>query len=185
MKRAFSITTRFGDGGTTRTLGGETLPKSAPRIEACGQVDEVVSALGLARASAASGSALDTQLQELQRTLFTFAAELSAGVRHAACLPQRLDARAVRTLDALRRRLEKTVEPMRDFILPGESLPGAQLDYARTVARRCERAVVTLADRGEFRNRHALIWLNRLSDVLWLLARQAEGHSRPLHEGRP
>ena len=185
MKRAYSITTRVGDRGTTRTLGGETLPKSALRIEACGQVDELVSALGLARSSAERGSALDAQLQQLQRTLFAFAAEISAGVQHADLLPQRLDARAVRQLDALRRRLEKTVEPMRDFIVPGESLLGAQLDFARTFARRCERAIVTLADRGEFRNRHAFVWLNRLSDVLWLLARQAEGHSRPLHEGRP
>lgn len=185
MKRIYSITTRVGDRGTTRTLGGETLPKSAPRIEACGQVDELVSALGLARASAARGSALDAQLQALQRALFAFAAEISAGVQHADRLPQRLDAPAVRKLDTLRRRLEKTVEPMRDFIVPGESLLGAQLDFARTAARRCERAVVALADRGEFRNRHAFIWLNRLSDVLWLLARQAEGHSRPLHEAAP
>ncbi len=185
MKKVFSITTRVGDRGTTRTLGGETLSKSSPRIEACGQVDELVSALGLARSSAARGSALDAQLQELQRALFSFAAEISAGVAHAAALPQRLDAQAVRKMDALRKRLEKNVEPMRDFIVPGESLLGAQLDFARTVSRRCERAVVTLADRNEFSNRHAFIWLNRLSDVLWLLARQAEGHSRPLHEGRP
>jgi cob(I)alamin adenosyltransferase len=185
MKRIFSITTRVGDRGTTRTFGGETLSKSSPRIEACGQVDELVSALGLARAHAARGGALDAQLQELQRALFAFAAEISAGVLQAGSLSQRLDAKAVRKLDTLRRRLEQTVEPMRDFIVPGESLLGAQLDFARTVARRCERAIVTLADRKEFRNRQAFIWLNRLSDVLWLLARQAEGHSRPLHEGRP
>ncbi|MCX7008806.1 MAG: cob(I)yrinic acid a,c-diamide adenosyltransferase [Kiritimatiellaeota bacterium] len=171
MKRSYSITTRIGDRGTTRTLFGETLPKSAPRIEACGQVDELVSALGLARAHAARGSALDAQLQHLQRTLFAFAAEISAGPIHAASLPQRLDAKAV--------------APMRDFIIPGENLLGAHLDFARTVSRRCERAVVTLADRKAFRNRHAFVWLNRLSDVLWLLARQAEGHSRPLHEKRP
>jgi len=182
MKPRYSITTRIGDRGTTRTLFGETLSKSAPRIEACGHVDELVSALGLARAHAARGSALDLQVQELQRKLFAFAAEISAGPNQAASLPQRLDAKAVRALDTLRKRLERTVEPMRDFIIPGENLLGAHLDFARTVARRCERAVVTLADRNEFRNRHAFIWLNRLSDVLWLLARQAEGHSRPLHE---
>ncbi len=182
MKHHFSITTRIGDRGTTRTLFGETLSKSALRIEACGQVDELVSALGLARASAARSSRLDAQLQELQRRLFAFAAEISAGSAHAAELPQRLDARAVRALDKLRRQLEQTVEPMCDFIIPGENLLGAQLDFARTLARRCERSIVTLADQSEFRNRQALVWLNRLSDVLWLLARQAEGHSRPLHE---
>lgn len=185
MKRTFSITTRVGDRGTTRTLFGETLSKSAPRIEACGQVDELVSALGLARAHAARGSRLDAQLQDLQRKLFAFAAEISAGAVHADSLPQRLDARAVRAIETLRRGLEKNIAPMRDFIIPGENLLGAHLDFARTVSRRCERAVVTLADRKEFCNRHAFVWLNRLSDVLWLLARQAEGHSRPLHEKRP
>jgi cob(I)alamin adenosyltransferase len=184
MKHICSITTRIGDRGTTRTLFGETLSKSAPRIEACGQVDELVSALGLARASAERGSELDLQLQQIQRTLFAFAAEISAGPVHATDLPQRLDTKAVRALDAFRKRLEHTVEPMRDFIIPGENLLGAQLDFARTLARRCERAIVTLADRKEFRNRQALVWLNRLSDVLWLLARQAEGHSRPLHARR-
>ena len=184
MKRNFSITTRVGDRGTTRTLFGETLPKSSPRIEACGQVDELVSALGLARANATRGSTLDAQLQQLQRTLFAFAAEISAGPAHVASLPQRLDAKAVRALDALRKQLEQTVEPMRDFIIPGENLLGAQLDFARTLSRRCERSVVALAEHNEFRNRHAFVWLNRLSDVLWLLARQAEGHSRPLHERR-
>lgn len=184
MKSNFSITTRIGDRGTTRTLFGETLPKSSPRIEACGQVDELVSALGLARAHATRGSILDAQLQQLQRTLFAFAAEISAGPLHATTLPQYLDAKAVRALDTLRKQLEKSVEPMRDFIIPGENLLGAHLDYARTLARRCERSIVTLADRKEFRNHHAFVWLNRLSDVLWLLARQAEGHSRPLHERR-
>ena len=184
MKRQFSITTRVGDRGTTRTLFGETLPKSDRRIDACGQVDELVSALGLARATAGD-LPLNAELLELQTTLFRLAAEISAGVQHAHCLDKRLDASAVRVLDARRRRLEKSVAAVRGFILPGETLLGAHLDLARTVARRCERSVVALVACGEFRNRHALIWLNRLSDILWLLARQAEGRSRPLRKAAP
>lgn len=182
MKRHPSITTRVGDRGTTRTLFGETLSKSDQRIDVCGQVDEVVSALGVARA-ATEERALKKELLAIQQDLFQLAAEVSAGVKAAHCLEKRLDALAVRSLDARRRRLEKKVAAIRDFILPGETLVGAHLDLARAVARRCERAVVRLSCRGEFRNRHALIWLNRLSDVLWLMARKAEGHSLPLHQG--
>ena len=184
MKRHFSITTRVGDHGTTRTLFGETLPKNDRRIEACGQVDELVSALGLARATAGDLPTKDVLL-ELQTILFRLAAEISAGIKHAQCLDKRLDAAAVRALDAHRRRLEKSVAAVRGFILPGETLLGAHLDLARTVARRCERAVIGLVTCGEFRNRHALVWLNRLSDVLWLMARQAEGRSRPLRKAAP
>lgn len=181
MKRHFSITTRVGDRGMTRTLFGAALSKGDPRIDVCGQVDEVVSALGVARA-ATSDPALKAELLAIQRDLFRLAAEVSAGVKATRCLKNRLDALAVRSLDARRRQLEKTVAAVRDFILPGETLVGAHLDLARAMVRRCERTVVMLAQRGEFRNRHVLVWLNRLSDVLWLMARKTEGHSRPLHQ---
>ena len=180
MKRKFSITTRKGDRGTTDTLGGEVLSKAHPRIEACGLVDELVSVLGLTRATAGQ-RALGRALLDIQKTLFTLAAEISAGAKSPSYLNP-LNAAAVRKLDARRRALEKTLEPVRVFIVPGETVLGAHLDLARTAARRCERAIVALMERGEFRNPQALIWLNRLSDLLWLMARQAEGHSRPLVE---
>lgn len=180
MKRTTSITTRKGDHGTTGTLGGEIVSKAHPRIEACGLVDELVSALGLARVTAGR-RALGRALLAIQKTLFTLAAEISAGSKAPAYLHP-LDAAAVHQLDLQREKLEQTLEPVRVFIVPGETLLGAHLDLARTAARRCERAVVALTERGEFRNPQALIWLNRLSDLLWLMARQAEGHSRPLVE---
>ena len=176
--RSFSITTKIGDCGTTRVMSGETLSKAHPRIVVCGLVDELVSALGLARATANNGP-LGQSLLAIQKTLFRLATEISVGPQYS---PQssRLDATAVRKLDLQRRKLEKSLKPVRTFIVPGETLLGAHLDLARTVARRCECVVVSLTERGEFRNPQALIWLNRLSDLLWLMARQAEGHSRPL-----
>ena len=181
-KSSFSITTKIGDRGTTRTLRGATLSKAHPRIMACGLVDELVSALGLARATA-NTDPLGRTLLDIQRTLFRLATEISGGP-HYVNQHNKLDTAAVRKLDLLRRKLETTLKPVRTFIVPGETLLGAQLDLARAIARRCECMVVSLAERGEFRNPQALIWLNRLSDLLWLLARQAEGHSRPLNNTR-
>jgi cob(I)alamin adenosyltransferase len=180
IKRGHSITTRKGDRGTTGTLGGAVLSKAHPRIEACGTVDELVSALGLARAAAGRG-ALGRALLDMQKTLFTLAAEISAGTHAPSCLKP-LDAVAVRKLDRQRMTREKALAPPRGFVVPGETWCGAHLDLARTAARRCERAVVALTERGEFCNPQALIWLNRLSDLLWLMARQAEGRPRPLVE---
>jgi len=183
MKQKFSITTRKGDHGTTGTLGGEILSKAHPRIEACGLVDELVSALGLARATTGR-QPLGRKLLSIQKTMFRLASEISAGTKSPLCLNP-LDSAAVRQLDAWRRALERSLEPLHVFIVPGETVLGAHLDLARTAARRCERAVVALEGHGEFHNPQALIWLNRLSDLLWLMARQAEGHSRPLNETRP
>ena len=177
MQRQLSITTRVGDRGTTRTLCGATLAKNHLRIDTCGQVDELMSALGLARA-AARDRVLKKDLLALQRPLFQLSAEISAGIRLARQLGNRMDAAAVQTLETCRLRLEQSLKPMRGFVIPGENLLGAHLDFARTVARRCERAVVALTVRGQFRNSAALIWLNRLSDVLWLMARRAEGATR-------
>ena len=180
--RPFSITTKIGDHGTTRALSGETLSKAHPRIVACGMVDELVSALGMARATA-NNCPLGHALLDIQKTLFRLATEISAGP-HYVKQQAKLDVMAVHNLELQRRKLEKTLRPVRTFIVPGETILGAHLDLARTLTRRCECAVVSLTEHGELHNPQALIWLNRLSDLLWLMARQAEVHSRPLDKTR-
>jgi len=176
-----SITTRQGDGGRTRLPGGMWTSKTDPRMEALGTVDELVSVLGLARAALA-GTPTASELLGVQKTLFLIGAECAYGPERAATLPGRLGPAQCEEMDHWAAALESRAAAPNDFVLPGETLPGAFLDLARTVARRCERRLVALHEQGLLHNPDVLRWINRLSDALWLLGRIAEGHSRPLHE---
>jgi cob(I)alamin adenosyltransferase len=171
-----SITTGAGDLGMTRLFSGEEVSKDSPRPEACGDVDELVSALGLARTHVHRNDVRDAILY-LQRGLFTVAAELATSPGKVGLLNERVDAGMVRALEQRRAALERRISLPRGFIIPGGNAGAAHLDFARAVARRCERKVVALAG-GEIPYEHLLVWMNRLSDVLWLLARREEG--RPL-----
>ena len=171
MQRGWSMTTGAGDGGDTFLLSGERVAKDCLRIEACGHLDELVAALGVARA-AAQPPAVQRELLALQRALFVVGAELSATPAGRRRLQRRVDSRMVQALEARRRALEKH-RPSHGFVLPGDTLAEAYLHLARAVARRCECRVVALARRNEMTNPHLLAWLNRLSYVLWLLARSA------------
>ncbi len=179
-----SITTRVGDGGRTRLFTGEIVSKSDPRLEALGALDELVSALGVVRAHLAD-EILREDVLKAQRGLFIIGAEVASGPRHAEALPARIGPEEAAWMDAWSAGLEARAAAPRDFIVPGESVAGAFTDVARTLARRCERRIVALADAGALSNRHLLQWINRLSDALWLLARIVEGHSRPLHSNTP
>jgi cob(I)alamin adenosyltransferase len=155
------IATGTGDQGTTGLADGTRLPKDHARIRAYGAVDELNAALGLALAGL--GPRATPTLERAQRELFDLGADLSlakGGPRITAEHVARLDAE----LDALEARLP----PLRNFILPGGSEAAARLHVARTVCRRAEREVVGLGERG-----HPLVYLNRLGDLLFLLARQA------------
>lgn len=174
-----SITTRTGDGGRTRLYSGEMVPKHSARVEALGGVDEAVSALGLARAFAARPVTRDAVIR-LQRDLFVIGSELATRPAALARLPRRVDAAMLRELDRRRDELEAAVDYPAGFIVPGATPGGAHLDHARSVIRRLERQVAALLARRVVRNRLVLVWLNRLSDHLWLLARREEGRSEPL-----
>ncbi len=177
------MTTGAGDGGDTFLLSGERVAKDCLRIEACGHLDELVAALGVARA-AAQPPAVQRELMALQRALFVVGAELSTTPGGRRRLQRRVDARMVRALEARRRALAAQRPPPRGFVLPGASLAEAYLHFARAVARRCECRVVALARRNEMTNPHLLAWLNRLSYVLWLLARPVRPSSRPMEKKR-
>ena len=177
------IYTKTGDGGETGLFGGGRIPKDSLRVAAYGEVDEVNAALGLARALDPPEFA-DPLLQSIQRDLFTVGAQLAtpdpeklrkALSRGGAALSESDVAALEEAIDDQESRLE----PLRNFILPGGAPKAAALHLARTVCRRAERAVVALS-RHEQVNPAILRYLNRLSDLLFVLARAANAHA-----GRP
>ncbi|MBU4460665.1 MAG: cob(I)yrinic acid a,c-diamide adenosyltransferase [Verrucomicrobia bacterium] len=174
-KRRPSITTRTGDGGTTRLFSGEEVPKHASRVEALGAVDETVSTLGLARAFARRIETRDA-IRAVQRDLFVVGAEIATSIEAIELLTRRIDAGCLADLDRRRDALEAATPWPQGFVVPGANPASAHLDHARSVARRLERCVTRLLDEGVIANRTLLMWLNRLSDYLWLLARSEEEH---------
>lgn len=171
------IYTRTGDKGETGLFGGSRVRKDAPRVEAYGCVDELNAALGLAAASLdPEMRELDAVLAEIQSSLFDLGAELATPPDRAGTrLTKNLKVTAgadVEHLEQLIDRFEAALEPLTGFILPGGSHAAAALHVARAVARRAERRVVTLGA-SEPVNPALLHYLNRLSDLLFVLARTA------------
>ena len=167
------IYTKTGDDGTTGLFGGERVPKHSVRIEAYGTVDELNSSLGVARALGELPSDLDRVILELQETLFVLGADLATplGSNSKAVAP-RIGATDVRSLEALIDKYELQLQPLTKFILPGGSTGAALLQLSRTIARRAERLLVALSE-SELVGAQELIYLNRLSDLLFVLARVA------------
>jgi len=166
------IYTRRGDDGSTGLFGGPRVRKDDLRVAAYGDVDELNSALGVAREELPEGD-LRARIDALQSELFTLGAELATpdadqapkevpriGTEHVTRLEQEID------------RLTGELPEMKNFILPGGSRAGAALHLCRTVCRRAERKAVSLAD-GSPVSPQALAYLNRLSDLLFVMARAA------------
>lgn len=183
------IYTRKGDAGTTGLLyGGDRVSKADPRTDAYGTTDEAVSALGLARA--AIGAATDrTEAQlavlivRLQRELFVVGAELATHVERRKRLTAGetlVTAEMVTRLEGEIDAIEAGQEMPAEFVLPGESMTGAALDLARTIVRRAERRAVALAEAGSLPGSQVVPYLNRLADLLFVMARAADGGFRPL-----
>jgi cob(I)alamin adenosyltransferase len=177
MPKYTRIYTRAGDDGTTGLIGGDRIKKNAPRIEAYGTVDELSSALGLARASLRECAALGKPIESLdawlawsQDMLFNLGCRLATppGGSNAGPSITNDDVTALeRAIDAAQSQLP----PLSNFIHPSGSVPGAQLHLARTICRRAERLVVSLADRDEAAVPDEIHFLNRLSDALFTWAR--------------
>jgi len=177
QKRASArVTTRTGDRGDTSLFGKGRVRKSDPRIEALGDLDEAQSALGVARAQAPAPVA--EIILELQRGLYIAMAEVATPSSDISRLPQRIDDVAVAALEERSAALKATTDIEGVFVVPGEDAVSAALDLARTVTRRAERRVVTLVDAGTVKNEHLVPWLNRLSDVVFILARSVEPRGR-------
>ena len=166
------IYTKTGDTGQTGLLGGLRVAKDAPRIEAYGTVDELNAAIGVARSQAPPDD-IDRLLTQIQNTLFDLGAELAtAGGQHRELA--KISDLHIETLETEIDRFEAGLEPLKQFILPGGTPLAAHLHLARTICRRAERRVVTLiaAENTEL-SPLIIVYLNRLSDLLFVLARSA------------
>jgi cob(I)alamin adenosyltransferase len=167
------VTTKTGDDGYTGLLGPGRVPKYHRRPEAYGTLDEATSALGLARAQA-SDPLLQDRIYALQQDIYFLMAELATPPESYEKSPFKVTAEHVARLEALSEELKAQTEIGKEFIIPGTTVTGAALDLARTVVRRGERQVARLYHEGDVTNVEALRYLNRLSDLLFILARHEE-----------
>ncbi len=167
------VTTGSGDTGYTGLLGDQRVPKYDPRPDTFGTVDEATSALGLARALTTDEHARDLILS-MQRDLYVLMAELATPPEHEAAVGMRITSEHVRRLEEGEEDLKRAVEIPNKFVIPGDSVDGAALDVARTVVRRAERMAVRLLHDGTIHNGEIVRYLNRLSDVIFVLARALE-----------
>ncbi|HSH22178.1 MAG TPA: cob(I)yrinic acid a,c-diamide adenosyltransferase [Candidatus Caenarcaniphilales bacterium] len=174
-----AVATGRGDDGTTGLLFGGRIAKDDPRTEAYGSVDEAVAALGMARAALqlAGHSDLAGVILVRQRELFVVGAELAANPAAAERLADgvtRVSEEMLGRVEADLSRWEAEVEMPREFVVPGETDGSAALELARTVLRRAERRVISLQRAGELESQWLVPYLNRVADLVWVLARAAE-----------
>jgi cob(I)alamin adenosyltransferase len=163
------IYTKTGDSGETSLFGNTRVSKADPRVDAYGEADELNAVVGAVIAAGAGEIALD--LQRIQKDLFAVGASLADPSSHIASrvTKAKITTADVERLEGLIDRLEADLPPLRRFILPGGSPPGALLHLARTVCRRAERRVIGLGRAAV--DPLLIIYLNRLSDLLFVMAR--------------
>jgi cob(I)alamin adenosyltransferase len=161
--------TRRGDDGFTDLLGGGRVAKESLRIHALGDIDEATSAIGLSRALAQREDTRATLLH-VQKDLYLLMADL-ATVEGRMAGQQRLTEAAIERLESIIAEYDQRVTIPREFVAPGDTVAGAAIDVARTVVRRAERTVTHLFHEGEGANRTMASYLNRLSSLLFGLAR--------------
>lgn len=163
-----SVYTKTGDKGTTGLYTGERVQKSSLRVEAYGTIDELQAFLGLARAHA-SNEKVCNELLDIERTLWT----LMADVASLGQAPKVTD-QQVKHLEKVIDRFDAKLEPLSRFIIPGDNMASSYLHVARTVARRAERALWRVLDNGEEVHDSNVKYLNRLSDLCFILGRVEE-----------
>ena len=187
--RINKVTTKRGDDGATDLASGERVPKDGARIEAYGAVDEANAAIALARELLAAQkpvgeprAEVEALLVRLQNELFNLGSELATTAGAIRPSQPVIEPRHVEALEEATERWNAGLPELRSFILPGGGTGGAALHVARTIARRAERAALRLS-REEAVGRSALLYLNRLSDLLFVLGRavsHAYGEPEPL-----
>jgi cob(I)alamin adenosyltransferase len=175
-----SIVTKTGDQGTTALMYGRRVLKCHPRVEAYGAVDELNSALGLARATA-EHDFVRTNLLPIHADLIVLMGELAVATEdlerytrdgYGLVAPER-----TAKLEALVREIEAQKISMKGWATPGATVHAAALDVARATCRRAERHVCRLQEAGDLKNPEIIVYLNRLADLLWLFARWVEANT--------
>ena len=167
------VTTGTGDAGYTGLLGSERVAKYDPRPDTFGTVDEATSALGLARATTQDPKVKEI-IYRVQNELYLLMGELATTPENYEKMGLRMTADHVQWLEQVEESLKQEVEIPNKFIIPGDTLDGAALDLARTIIRRAERMAVKLLHDGIIQNGEVIRYLNRLSDLVFILARYIE-----------
>ncbi|MCK9196834.1 MAG: cob(I)yrinic acid a,c-diamide adenosyltransferase [Syntrophales bacterium] len=162
-----------GDGGETSLLGGQRVPKFDPRPDTYGVLDEASSALGVVRAMT-KDQRIKGIVLSVQKDLLTMGAELSSLSEDIPKLSIRIGAGDVQRIEDLIDELQKNVKLKNEFIYPGETVLSAQIDVGRTIIRRAERNAARLKSEGLVNNTNIHQYLNRLADMLFVLARYDE-----------
>jgi len=178
------IYTKTGDDGTTGLLFGGRVPKDSEVMQITGTVDEAQSAMGLARAEAVPGSELDELLTGLERDLYVLMAEVTTDPDNRSKLRPGTTLVTAEMVEALETRIDELIARFSmpaDFVVPGATRASAALDLARAIVRRAERLAAGAPAEGSFVGRY----LNRLSDLLWAMARWAEGDEHLLARLEP
>lgn len=165
-KRITKVYTKTGDEGLTSLIGGDRVSKASGKVDAYGDVDELNAVVGIAR-SFTEDPGIDDVLKAVQNDLFIIGAELASPPDLEV---PRISEDRILNLESTIDKYLLELEPLKEFILPGGSGGGAYLHFARTVARRAERKVVKLTEDEEVQ-RNVLVYLNRLSDLLFVMAR--------------
>jgi cob(I)alamin adenosyltransferase len=178
------IYTTKGDDGTTGLLYGGRVRKDSWRIELNGAVDEAQAAIGVARAETPAGSEANDRLAALARDLYVLMAEVATAPENRTKLTAGstlVTPDMVGTLEGSIDDLLERIDMPSDFVIPGQNRAAAALDMARTIVRRAERLAVAEPDDGS----HVVAYLNRLSDLLWAMARWQEGEHRLSRDPMP
>jgi cob(I)alamin adenosyltransferase len=166
-----------GDQGYTSLMGGQRVPKSGPRPETYGTLDEASSALGMARASSQKTKTRELLLN-IQKDLLLLGAELATAPEDAPKYVHQITPQHTERLEGWLEELQREVALKNEFIYPGETMAGAAIDLGRTIVRRAERKAVGLLQQKIITNPEILRFLNRLADLLFVLARYEETPGR-------
>lgn len=168
------ITTKFGDKGKTQLLFGKVVPKTHPRMHVCGTIDEVNAQLGVARAYAISPG-LKKEILNIQENLFILGAEVATSKEDYHKLGKIINNKHVMEIEKELAILEN-FNDIDNWFIPGDIISSAHIEVARTITRRLERYLYNM----KYHNTHALIYINRVSDYLWLLSQKEEYYVRGL-----